>query len=138
MPKLKLNATEHCLRKHASIRSQDTWILNGCQGAMQRYLQRSDAAVLHARLKNVTKNLETLDDKIEMLEPDEDFKDKSAQVLDYNDRILSCLTRLQQHMKCYSVPSAATSMVINEVVSTEQTQRSNIRLPKPELIKFSQ
>lgn len=90
----KLNTTERCLRKRASIRSQDTWILNGCQGAMQRYLQKSDAAVLHARLKNVTKNLETLDDKIEMLQPDEDFKDKSAQVLDYNDRILSCLTRL--------------------------------------------
>ncbi|XP_077528119.1 uncharacterized protein LOC144139709 [Haemaphysalis longicornis] len=128
---------ECCLRKRAALRSQVTRILNECQDAMQRDLPKSEAAVLHARLKKVTKNLLTLDNKIETLVPDEDFEDECAQVLDYNDRILSCLTRLQQRIDGDSVPSAAPSTVINEVVSTEQTQRSKIKLPKLELIKFS-
>ncbi|XP_077552513.1 uncharacterized protein LOC144166952 [Haemaphysalis longicornis] len=128
---------ERCLKKRAALRSQVTRILNECQDAMQRDLPGSEAAVLHTRLKKVTKNLETLDNKIETLVPDEDFEDECAQVLDYNDRILSCLTRLQQRIDGDSVPSAAPSTVINEVVSTEQTQRSKIKLPKLELIKFS-
>ncbi|KAH9383596.1 hypothetical protein HPB48_025228 [Haemaphysalis longicornis] len=136
-PSGKLNAMERCLKKRAALRSQVTRILNEGQDAMQRDLLRSEAAVLHARLKKVTKNLETLDNKIETLVPDEDFEDKCAQVLDYNDGILSCLTRLQQRIDGDSVPSASPSTVINEVVSTEQTQRSKIKLPKLELIKFS-
>ncbi|XP_077534685.1 uncharacterized protein LOC144146623 [Haemaphysalis longicornis] len=128
---------ERCLKKRAALRSQVTRILNECQDAMQRDLPGSEAAVLHTRLKKVTKNLETLDNKIETLVPDEDFEDECAQVLDYNDRILSCLTRLQQRIDGDSVPSAAPLTVINEVVSTEQTQRSKIKLPKLELIKFS-
>ncbi|XP_077550601.1 uncharacterized protein LOC144163738 [Haemaphysalis longicornis] len=125
-PSGKLNAMERCLKKRAALRSQVTRILNEGQDAMQRDLLRSEAAVLHARLKKVTKNLETLDNKIETLVPDEDFEDKCAQVLDYNDGILSCLTRLQQRIDGDSVPSASPSTVINEVVVDKNEDLSSI------------
>lgn len=128
---------ERHLRKRTALRSQVSRVLSECQDGMQTALQRNEAKVLHARLSKLAKNLEAINDKIETLVPDEDLENECVQVLDYNDRILSCLTRLQQRIDCNSTPSAVTSTVNNEVVSTEQIQRSKIKLPRLELIKFS-
>lgn len=117
---------ERGLSKRAALRSLVSRGLIECQDGMQTVLWKNEAEVLHARLSKPAENVEVVNNESETRVPYEYFEKECVHVLGYIDRICSCLIRLQQWIQLNLTPSAATQIVNNEVVITDQTQWSQM------------
>lgn len=129
-------------KKRTVLRSQATRLINECQQGMQGSLTHNEARVLHARLASIQKELDTINNEIEPLISEDDLEEEYAQVLEYKDRIVQCLARLEQQIngdprQDSPDQTTATERTNDDGPQPATSQRINAKLPRIELGKFS-
>lgn len=82
-------------KKRMVIRAQATRLINECEQGRQINLTPNEAGVLHAPLISIRTELDAVNE-IEALISEDDLEEEYMQVIEYNDRIVQCLTRLEQ------------------------------------------
>ncbi|KAL3210069.1 hypothetical protein MRX96_037416 [Rhipicephalus microplus] len=78
------------------LRAKDTRLINDCEQGRQVSLTPNEAGVLHARLTLIQTELDAVNNEMETLVSEDDLEEEYTQVIQYNDRIGQCLTRLEQ------------------------------------------
>ncbi|KAL1485212.1 hypothetical protein MTO96_047608, partial [Rhipicephalus appendiculatus] len=99
---------ERLVKKRKVVRAQITRLINDFE-SRPGPLDENEAAILHARLTSWHNELKTVNNDIEPLVTDEDAENEFQQTCDYQDRIVTCLARLQRQMTVPSRPTNAES-----------------------------
>ncbi|XP_077547538.1 uncharacterized protein LOC144159719 [Haemaphysalis longicornis] len=132
-------------KKRTVLRSQATRLINESQQSLQSSLAQNEARVLHARLTSIQRELDTVNKEIEPLISEDDLEEEYSQVLEYKDRIVQCLARLEQHFNGDSRQDSPDQATITQATvptngdgsQPTTSQRINAKLPRIELGKFS-
>ncbi|KAH9373471.1 hypothetical protein HPB48_009516 [Haemaphysalis longicornis] len=132
-------------KKRTVLRSQATRLINECQQGLQGSLAQNEARVLHARLASIQKELDIVNKEIEPLISEDDLEEEYSQVLEYKDRIVQCLARLEKQINGdprQDSPDQATTTQVTGPTNGDgsqptTSQRIKAKLPRTELGKFS-
>ncbi|KAL1457287.1 hypothetical protein MTO96_043537 [Rhipicephalus appendiculatus] len=123
-------------KKRLVLSTQATRLINECEQGRQVSLTPNEAGALHARLTSIRTELDDVNNEMETLVSKDDLEEEYTEVIEYNDHIVQCLTRLEQRTNGGS-EQASPAQPFNGDVTETTSQKRNVKLPRLELVKFS-
>ncbi|KAL1471261.1 hypothetical protein MTO96_023772 [Rhipicephalus appendiculatus] len=132
-------------KKRMVLWAQATHLINECDQGWQVSLTVNEAGVLHTWWTSIRTELDTVNNEIDTLVSEDHLEEDYTQVIEYNDRIVQCLARLEQRTnaglkQASPAPTAQAQPAhkVNGEVTQTTSQKMNVKLPKLKLVKFSQ
>ncbi|KAL1471262.1 hypothetical protein MTO96_023772 [Rhipicephalus appendiculatus] len=83
-------------KKRMVLWAQATHLINECDQGWQVSLTVNEAGVLHTWWTSIRTELDTVNNEIDTLVSEDHLEEDYTQVIEYNDRIVQCLARLEQ------------------------------------------